>query len=383
MNTIRIPKRFTNNVCESLLEQLGNTSEQIIDVQLPQSLAFGGSLSSEARLIQFLISVRRKSKFLQFSTYKSPRSMDEQLDDLSGHAYGLVAFYLADNFRFDAGELADRRYLLQHVSPYLKAADSGDFARTGKGIAANLLMLQGARSEYLRPLYKGNSPKLRDASSIELAIKNILLFLAQNKTEKHLLEFLTSDLSLSLRELVENIDDHASQSLDKSRINRNARGALFRYHRINAHKLSYETELDGPMASFAGGTASRSLLKGKRDTPLLEMSIFDSGFGIPCRWFGRASDEIPFADQVKYTKRSFLEGETTKKSGDAAGYGLFRLQQVAKRLHGLIEIRTCKVNIWRTFRPEDDLEGQLSWMGEHSEMNDISGTRVSLIAPVI
>lgn len=188
---------------------------------------------------------------------------------------------------------------------------------------------------------------------------------------------LLTDISLSSLvefsyEAFDNTRQHGSSTLERQPIE-GVRFVLQRVINANRERLAdLARRVDRePFGSYLNelaadiGTAS--------ELRLVELTITDSGIGIPARMSG--TEDIytgPYEIERDAVKRAFAVGSTTRTSARGRGRGLVKVLRAAEALEAMLSVRVGRTELHRKFT-----NGDTGWHETQSEL--IGGTSVSML----
>ena len=157
--------------------------------------------------------------------------------------------------------------------------------------------------------------------------------------------------------------------------------------RLNLTRDSYKlsrTEV-GPASSYIETLPKRlntSYVKREPDS-LVEITIADSGIGIPARMAGSLDIyKSKLEEERKYLLKALQPTGTSKKDVPGAGLGLPKVMEATKHLKGLIVFRTGRLCMYRNYLEENQCRNVLEldeWFDSPCSL--IGGTAISLIFP--
>jgi hypothetical protein len=186
---------------------------------------------------------------------------------------------------------------------------------------------------------------------------------------------------ISLESLVEfsyeafdNTRQHGARTLDGVPIE----GLRFIVHRVlNVERDALNdlaARVDFPALSRFLATLAAQL-EARTQLRLVEMTVADSGIGIPARMAG--SEEVyagAYEDELGHTKRAFELSLTTRHSPAGRGRGLRKITRATEKVEGLLTLRTGRTHLYRDF-----LLGDSGWCDETRA--HLPGTSISMLFP--
>jgi hypothetical protein len=190
---------------------------------------------------------------------------------------------------------------------------------------------------------------------------------------------LRQELTTFAYELVANTRMHACDTLDEVPIE-GMRFAQIRRLRINRQRgIEQLPTEEGAAQAYLQRLASNAVVKEGAETQFIELTVADSGVGIPAR-LRRSMDVYrgPLSEEKDASLEAILtEASSRPRSAMGRGQGLDNALQMAHFLQGFVAIRTGRLELVRdTTRP-----GGAGKEWQVSELPYLPGTTVSLLLP--
>ncbi len=222
------------------------------------------------------------------------------------------------------------------------------------------------------------------------------------KSGKSLEEMLTTILA----ETFKNTHDHARHELSGAALPVSVRAIFARHYDVRTIQATFEgAKKPSPALRFAhhflpdpkqkrqGGHASPP----PRVGGVIELSVLDSGPGMAAKWLKR-SEGVPVQEQLEATLACFAKGRTTTAM-PGRGFGLAKVLQALRDLHGFISVRTNELHVFRQFAlygdrahveladgqriPEEKLfDWQFDLKPSATQRSAVRGTVVSFLLPM-
>jgi hypothetical protein len=181
-------------------------------------------------------------------------------------------------------------------------------------------------------------------------------------------------------EILQNTRQHGSDDLQGNPLN-GIRFLSVRRMNITPDRLLVSQESSSPFFSYLDQLKDCFVIKPQQ---LVEITIADSGIGIPARMLGSMDVYSSPINEEKEALAVALSPEGTSKPSSVmgAGLGLFKVMQATHQLKGLIVFRTGRSCMYKHYLGDFDDEFSLelsNWPNTSYQL--ISGTSVSLIFP--
>lgn len=336
-----------------------------IPVSLPAPLPF----CIEGPLLQQIASASRKygAEFaVRFGGLdKGSESYRSSLANAMGNTHALCAWIMAAKIEDEKGETIPMSES-SVFSQYLDAMDSYEFLNTHASAQtrANLICIQGAKREFVRPLYHevNGAMVVRPYPDVRLLVQDILSQLAGEWTGKELRE-VSDPLAQLVKELMENADWWArtDESGNPYRRGKSFRVLSFRLVEVdddnavafggsNHHLHNYLQNVLLEQGDLDGGITSSRKRSIKRHT-FIELTVVDSGPGLARRWLSsreidkrviKSLDEIDIQEEQQAIVECFQKWATSSHNS-LRGIGLFSVARMLREKNGFMRLRTGRL----------------------------------------
>jgi two-component sensor histidine kinase len=210
-------------------------------------------------------------------------------------------------------------------------------------------------------------------------------------------------LGTILSELLKNTHQHARHGYDSTELDYSVRAVYARYFSADALQASLVTKDEKrlnaleqyikrltPQAAHQIKHGTKKLVSG-----FLEISILDSGPGLPQRWLGRSTAHDPIETEFDALLSCFKKGASSSNKR-TKGFGLHNVLNTMIELGGFIRIRSNRLHVFRALDYEvgirqdpDTGEVKQTFFDWHREFSDkvsaygaINGSLVSLLIPL-
>lgn len=304
------------------------------------------------------------------------------IEEACGYSVGIAAVALAGGVMVNS-ELVPRALVLAPATDRMEAGYQGRFAQLMKGRTVDLLVVSGAKRQYIKPLFSDPSPKaVRDKFDLKGTVRALATLTAPLPTS-NLDDETIAALATLTHELVENMQEHATED---------AKGKAYRRHieLVTASWLAFSEE-----ESQNDLTANPSLRRywarhaaiqpGERKVAGVCFSFLDSGPGMAARLTGKDIFELPFEEE-KVALRECLRLRVTSKKEEGTGGGLEAVLTHVSQANGFVRIRSGRQAIFRSFAPGDEpgnvCENFENWYEGKSELLRAAGTLISVFIPL-
>jgi hypothetical protein len=359
---MRLPEVLTVDSLESALSNAISAGDLHMElpIQLPQPLPF----CVEALLLQAIVTLGRSERnpfVIEFQGLDSQsREFQTTLLNALGNPHVLTAWVMATSVR-DEGKNTIEKAQARAFSTYLDAMDEFEFDATHASVQerANLMCVQGAQREFIRPLYYSENgvAKVRPYPEVRTIVQDILGQLSPTWRASTIRD-VAVPLTQLARELVENSDWWARTNEQGIPYTKGVRSLLFRLITIdsdnaerfagaNRHLHHYlQTMLLGdPDKSIVGRAGHDQRIVPKQ---FIELSVTDSGPGLVRRWLssqehaGRIVKDITslsLEEEQNAVADCFQKWATSSHQNDR-GLGLFSVAKMLRQKNGFMRLRT-------------------------------------------
>lgn len=374
---VSVPPFVSANFLEELHGKLCDSSA--IEVEFDLSGFEGARLFAEARLLGLLVSLKRRYPKVRVEVPIKGNLSDCAPNDTSKYgrlfrsAIGLVVANFADS-------LPDQSF--RNCIPSIRKSQAEE-------LDSHHGLIVRPQNEVIAPLFQRIPSPLaahfyqgRNISDFDTRFRGLIC------DDLGLPKLNDADFDAVTRfafETVQNCLQHATRDLEGKPIH----GMIFlSVRRIDLRKQSLANligdQTENPVSSYlqALERESRNSLIDPRD--LIEITVADSGVGIPARMFGNMSIYTAARTLERNWLRDALTPTGTSKSPSipGAGLGLHKVMEATYNLKGLILFRTGRMLQYKYY-----VGGTSSWPDvvpldwEGVSTRPIAGTAVSLILP--
>lgn len=389
---MKLPNLLTVDTLEAAYSAWDPASDATL--QLPISLPTPLPFCVEAPLLQLIASASRRAK----------ESLSVELIGLSRKNGGFTSAFTAalGNTHVLCGVIMADKVLDEHqevipkadshvFSRYLDAMDSYEFLETHATAQTrvNLVCIQGARREFIQPLYHQVDGKMvvRPYPDVRLFVQDILSQLASEWTAKALRE-VSAPLAQLVKELMENADWWARTDEEgvPYRKGKSFRVLSFRLIDIdddnaalfggsNHHLHSYLQTILLDQGTPDDGASSSRKRTIKRNT-FIELSVVDSGPGLARRWMASRDndrrlikdlEQVSRADEERAVVECFQKWATSSQN-TLRGIGLFSVARMLRERNGFMRMRTGRLAyLFGTQSAVKDVEQRVKGKGRTGE----------------
>ena len=364
-------------------------SDVATDVRLPAHLKQGGNFGITAALVQFIAYWARNNPKGRLLPYASGSGV-ESYSELLHQPHGLIASYMAPHRADPKGIELGKNEVLAQAAPYIEAMQSRRFRETMNGRGALLTCFAGAKNEFLLPLYERPNTEDGMRGTDDFEKLTLQLIEACNPAMlRHTPETILQSLSLLLRELFENTNDHASTDelgRDYTWEYPNVRGVLAKYISFGPHEKDAISAFDDVphrlffQKALLNYTASKTI-------DFLELTVIDSGPGIAKRWLAHVRpnervEDISIDLEEELVREAFELGKTSKKI-NGTGIGLDTVIKSLVKLRALLRLRTGRLCLYQDFSGSSTLAFEpRHWLNDRKELPRTVGASFSILIPL-
>lgn len=354
MKVIDVPAIPTIGACESLLQELEQTTQDV-SISLPKKGSFL-AVGNEAALCQFIISWSQKAQHpILKTTLKETRGYDEAAS-LTQHMYGLVSILCSEKTELMTG--GDCTEFLQAKAFNTLSNLQGPEPETAlKGPQFLTLCADHFEKKYPFLFYKKLGPndfEIRNRSDFRSVAKSILNdVLRKNRIETWHNEFSDSFGSV-LFEVFKNTEDHALLDLRGKVLTKSMRGIYVRFFGIPIASIPNIASGFAPLEDYL---SSRAKCSNGKQLQMLELSIFDSGIGFAQSWTRRPLESLTIEAEIDAVQACF--SEQTRKSRKEFGQGLPHVLRLLNQRHGFLRLRTGRLSLYQDCFDPRELESSI------------------------
>ncbi|MDV6348824.1 ATP-binding protein [Nitrosomonas sp. Is35] len=371
---------------EDLYSELQNNST--VDIRLPEHLMQGGGFGITSAIIQFIATWSRshnKNRLFPYSQKAGVLSYAKLLHQ----PHGLIACYMAPYIVDSKWNTLKKSEVLAQAASYIEAMQTSKLRETMNARGAILACFAGARNEFLIPLYERPDVQgLRGIRDFELLTQRLIKCCAPS-TLRYLPETHIQTISLLIRELFENTNDHATTDecgREYCWDYPNVRSIVAKYIAFNPKDTGSINALsDAPHHMFY----QKALLDytATRIIDFLEVTVIDSGPGIAKRWLSHidpnaCAENILIDEEEKLVREAFKLGKTTKNIR-GTGVGLDTVIKSLVKLKAFLQLRTGRLCLYQNFSDSSKQEFAPSHLlNNRKKLSRTVGTSFSILIPL-
>ncbi|TBW35038.1 hypothetical protein E0E54_13045 [Azotobacter chroococcum] len=345
MKTLNIKSDLTLSSIEEYLAEV--TDSEDIKIRLPLKIKFGGGVGVEAALIQLIATWARSQENPVFHTYVERDDREKGFSKICESFFGITALALSRNiFCSDGTTQVNKSEALTPAKPRMDALKKLDFQSAFKGLRVNLPCIKsGSFSGLIEPLYS-NETVASQARFKEIISKSFEAAMPQKTANWAISESVKSRISLAVRQLFLNTDQHARNDELGNEYIRDTRGILIN---VTSYTKSESASLAGQNKTLGNYLeVAFEKIKGEEGLRFLEISILDGGPGFSGRWLSKAGRAISFEDESKSVLCCFQKHSSTKNN-QSSGNGLDIVLNILHEFNGWFRLRTGRVVIEKAF----------------------------------
>lgn len=355
---MRIPSSMTNDELETLYTKIGDDS-----INLPTSFK-KLRLGLLPRICQLLITAlkpdpNKKIKFPQFESH-----VDGAVKKLLEDPQSLTALMMSDEVFEKDIEVEGKKQPKE-----LKSVINQNMQkRLNQSLLGKNHRLQLFAVDHSTPKYQFPAcfyfPETSDNLRLS-AYYNDLISRSLKSSNNAAIQDSLSGLGQLMFELVENTHQHGRQEINVGKVKKSVRGMVIDYKLITAEQTS--ENIGGENTAI-----THYLTALREDNPtlhLLEISLFDSGYGILKSLVDGNTKTMPIQKEVEIIEKSFAKGVTSKADLNGYGRGLFNVREVLDDRKGFISLRTGRVSLYRDFNSNPLTESEQEPLSLYDEQN--------------
>lgn len=365
---MELPESLTVDSLENIYSSWLTGEDKVLS--LPISLPAPIPFCVEAPLLQVIASLSRKfsNEFrLRINGLdQNSAAYQTTLNAALGNPHILCGWQMANEILDEQGKPIPKDES-RAFTRYLDAMDAYEFMRTHATVQtrANLVCVQGAKREFIQPLYhevKGKKT-VRPVPDVRLFVQDILAQLAPDWTGNMLRE-VASPIAQLVKELMENADwwartDENGKAYRTGKAFRvlsfrlievdNENAASFGGSNQHLHSYLQTVLLDQGEIDKVGTAAKKRTIKRHK---FIELTIVDSGPGLARRWLAsKQTDkkivkdlgEISIKEEEQAVVDCFKKWATSSHS-TLRGIGLFSVAKMLREKNGFMRLRTGRLS---------------------------------------
>ncbi|MEM5346072.1 hypothetical protein [Paraburkholderia azotifigens] len=307
----------------------------------------------------------------------------------------MASVYFSDSIEDATGSPLTTREALSHAVPRIDAMQASRFRETMHGRGVFLGCFARAKNEYLLPFYSRPKPgSLRPREEFVQLTSRIISACAPSaerlfRGNEPALE----SIGMLLYELFKNTNEHAVTDAKGHAYSKNLRAVMAKFvqyesesvdERVVSSDPSLARYLSENFANRAQTSAAPSAPT--QQTPLLELTVVDTGPGLVRRWlsrYGREGDINLSIDREVELVRACFELHATTKDKNAAGGGLTYVLETLNQLNAYLRLRTGRICLVQDFSASDSAEFAPShWLEDRTELPHTAGAAFSIVFPL-
>lgn len=366
---ITLPRHTTFAGLEKFLSDVRQSPSQ--DLRLPAQIAYGGAFSFSAVAVQCIATWARLHEGRRRLQLAANFADDETTQArIAGSLFSMCGLYFAQEVA--AGDtIISRSQALEAVAPRVFAMQDYQYQNTLRGTSSALCCFEGAKLEFLNPLYvvpqRGRSDltTIRSESDFASILPQML-----NGCSADASSALTSDQNYALAQLVhqlfKNADVHTAIDASGNGYDSGVRGIQVREIRITDEKmraafvsedhalLAYLSKVGRRDVARKQGSLSKSAtLEAWPSSRFIEITVFDTGPGLALRWLARKKGitryaEVDRAEELDAVKECFQLHATTHSTA-MKGDGLPIAIGAMRELNAFMFLRTGRLALYQDF----------------------------------
>lgn len=366
---INLPIQTTFAGLEKILRDIRQSPGQ--DLRLPTQIRYGGAFSFAAFAVQCVATWARLHEGRRRVRLTSRFADDENTQArIAGSLFSMCGLYFAHEAV--AGDIPfSRTQALEAVAPRVFAMQDYEYQNTLRGPSAALCCFEGAKLEFLNPLYvvphRGTSEvtTIRSASDFASILPRMLDACSADASSS-----LTTGQTLALAQLVhqlfKNADVHTATDVLGNMYDMGVRGIQVREVRIadEAARAAFVSD-DHALLTYLAKVGNRKVVREQnrnsktanltkwRSSRFIEITVFDTGPGLALRWLALRKGvtryaEVDRAEELEAVKECFQLHATTH-SVAMKGDGLPIAIGAMRELKAFMFLRTGRLALYQDF----------------------------------
>lgn len=366
---IKLPSQTTFASLEDVLRNIHQSPGQ--DLRLPAQIRYGGSFSFASVAVQCIATWARLHEGRRRVRLATNFLNDEKNQArISGSLISMCGLYFAQDVV--AGDsFVPRNKALEAVTPRVFAMQDYEYQKTLRGPSVALCCFEGAKLEFLNPLYvipeRGTSETttIRSVSDFASILPQMLDACSANASLA-----LTNSQTLALAQLIhqlfKNADVHAATDVHGNFYDTGMRGIQVREVRIadESIRAAFVSDDHALLAYLAkvgrrnvvrtqDGLSKSTTLQAWPYSRFIEITVFDTGPGLALRWLALKKGitryaEVNRSDELEAVKECFKLHATTH-SGGMKGDGLPIAISAMRELKAFMFLRTGRLALFQDF----------------------------------
>jgi hypothetical protein len=398
-----LPKDANQAGLEDFIKEIQQYPGQ--DLRFPIHTSRGGSFGFSGTCLQAIATWARN--------YDGSKSIhlppnfgieDSTRDRFASTLHGMAALYFCDAVK--SGELRIKRAeALAAVAPRVRAMVEREYRDTLRGRGIALCCFEGADAEYLPSLYsipeRGDQHRTTVRSNADLKrIVTELLDVCVPGVSAKITEIQKEVLGNLIHQLFKNADVHTATNADGSLSSKGLRGIQIRYVSLDSIEAIQDFTLDDNILRGYLGKVNwildskqkvqgvkRSVMKPRKATHFIEITVFDTGPGLALRWLSETKNVSKYADlsldEELTALLSCFRLHSTTHTSDMRGDGLEIAMLAMKQLKAFMFLRSGRLALvqdfstgeHKGFTPKDRY-------GSRRKLGEVVGTSYSICFPL-
>lgn len=345
MSNYSLPTKASYSDIETALDVIRR--EPGTALTLPAMLKEKGSLGVEGLLCQMIATWMRVNS--ESRVYQGLNDDDERhyYESLCSSLYGTCALHYATEVLGSNGERVEKLEALESAYSSVRSVLSGEYAVAYPDNYVTMFSFRskGASKEYNNKLYMGKDSLNREY--VKSVILDVIKSVVNEDHYNYIYEFLSSASSI-VSELYDNTHNHSRHDVDGSILSENFRAIIIDSSEMNSNRLIElcNCGIKGMLGVYSDWNGWMDAHK--RNIPILNISVVDSGPGFARRWTSKPISELTLEEEIEAIEACFTKNRTTSNN-HASGSGLAHVMRDIKKLKGLLTLRTGRILVSKSF----------------------------------
>ncbi len=382
-----LKKRFTIGESEEALREIQALKHDEPLKVSPDAthLSAGG----EAALIQVLLTWARHQGEAKLQFWAKADGALAEHEKLIERFYGVVASACADQYADVSGVGVDRSAVRPALLKRIAAFQSSKPHDAFRGPGWATLCVDHINRSTSYTLHENSGPAAGDLRTKEeffAVVAGIRRATFPNKSALLGHDDITAIADM-VYELFRNTEEHARIDITGHRVPRSIRGIFAHAHALAPNKLAEFAGGFDPLRDYCAKLPRGPFAQAGNElaqSPLLEISIFDSGPGFAPTISRKPITEMSSKEELAFVRDCFAKNATSK-SKPGFGQGLTQVMKVLAEKRGFLRLRTGRLSLFADqSQPNAAVDGAslAQWKPTADDLPEARGSLLSLFIPV-
>ena len=399
---ITLPRQTTFASLEQFLRDVRQSPGQ--DLRLPTQISYGGAFSFSAVAVQCIATWARLHEGKRRIQLTPNFANDENTRArVAGTLFSMSGLYFAHEI-VAGSHIVQRSKALEAVAPRVFAMQDYQYRDTLRGPSTALCCFEGAKLEFLHPLYvvprRGDPVTTTIRSSSEFAsILPRMLDACSTDASSALTDPQKLALAQLVHQLFKNADVHTTSDAQGRLYDAGVRGIQVREVRIANEAAfaafisedralhAYLTKLGRrPLVRQRGERGMEARLDDWPSSSFIEITVFDTGPGLALRWLARHKGITNYSDVDREEEleavRACFQLHATTHSAAMKGDGLPIALSAMRELQAFMFLRTGRLALFQDFSSGEHSEFSPRHRYGQRHLAEVAGATYSICFPI-